>query len=230
MQRHPAHVGSGTDLPPHLTSSPVQLRAATLADFEAITDLIGHIDLKRRTDDIGPIFELIRTALATGQGGTGPFTHGSLHFVVAEHADHSGAIGLVRCGVASWTASLAVPSPIRNRLYSRIGNIQELAVAPEHRGRGIAHALLHRAEADHRAAGYDAIVLRHQREQTSFYTQAGYTSGSRLTLLLPGGLGRVSVPGAGWRWAVKPLVPPVSVVDIHGSPALTGLLSPRDPA
>ncbi len=228
MQSRSVRTDPRTDLAPYRSPLPVRLRAATLADFDVMADLIRLIDLNRHADELAPIFEILRDVLAAGRGGEGPFTHGSLHFVVADLADQGTPIGLIRCGVGSWTGELAVPAFIRSRLYSRIGNVQELAVAPGYQGRGIARALLRRIEEDHRDAGYDAMVLRHHREQTSFYTHAGYTSGSRLTLVLPNGLGTVSVPGQSWRWAVKPLAQTVAVANIQGRPALTGLLGPRD--
>ncbi|MFD5922717.1 GNAT family N-acetyltransferase [Kitasatospora sp. NPDC058201] len=211
-------------------SSSLRLRPATLTDFDAIADLIRLIDLQRRAEDLAPILEIMQGVLATGRGGIGPFTHGSLHILVADHAAIGTPIGLVRCGIGKWVQSLALPTSIPRRLYERIGNVQELAVAPEFRGQGIARALLSQAEEDHRKAGYDAVVLRHHREQTPFYRAMGYTSGSRLTLALPGGLGKVSIPGQGWRWAVKPVAPAVEVADIYGSPTLTGILALREGA
>lgn len=130
MQSSPAPIDPRTSQPSHCSPLPVRLRAATLADFEVMTDLIRLIDLNRRADELAPIFAILRDALATGRGGEGPFTHGSLHFVVADLADQGIPIGLVRCGAGLWTSELAAPASIRSRLYSRIGNVQELAVAP----------------------------------------------------------------------------------------------------
>ncbi|MFD9067552.1 GNAT family N-acetyltransferase [Kitasatospora purpeofusca] len=227
MQHRPVPARPTADRPPSLVPLPMRLRPATPGDFDAVADLARLIDLRRSAEDLAPSLEVVRETLATGAGDEGPFSHGPLHYVLAEFPDNGRPVGLARCGPGRWTVELDLPTFIRNKLYPRIGNVHELVVVPEYRGRGIARALLERVEEDHRRAGYDALVLRHHREQTSFYTHLGYTSGSRLVLELPDRLGRASVRGQGWRWAAKPLAPQVEVTDVHGSPVLTGLLAPH---
>ncbi|MFD9068427.1 GNAT family N-acetyltransferase [Kitasatospora purpeofusca] len=227
MQHDSVPARPTADRPPARPSLPLRLRPATPGDFDAVADLVRMIDLRRSADDLAPVLEIMQEMLTTGSGDDGPFSHGSLHFLLAELPDSAGPVGLARCGPSRWTLELDIPAFVRNRLYPRVGNVHELVVVPEHRGRGIARALLARVEEDHRRAGYDALVLRHDRGQTSLYTHLGYTSGSRLVLELPDALGRASVRKKGWRWAAKPLAPQVRVTDVHGSPVLTGLLAPH---
>ncbi|MFE7530558.1 GNAT family N-acetyltransferase [Kitasatospora sp. NPDC057542] len=211
----------------------VRIRLATPGDVDAVISLILLIDLHQSDEGLREVMAAVRdmiTQQATSMlptGHLGPdwnLSHGYNHVLIAEHEGHPA--GVVRCGPVPWIARHSeirrVPF-LAGRLMRRISAIGELAVLPELRGQGIARALVSRAEQDYRQAGFRAMSLRHDRDLTRFYTGLGYASASRLTLDVPA-LGRVHCIDRGWRHAVKPLMPPASVRDIHGVPVLTGMV------
>ncbi|MEV6212307.1 GNAT family N-acetyltransferase [Kitasatospora sp. NPDC051914] len=133
-------------------------------------------------------------------------------------------MGVARCGPTGWMVTgTEIPDLLRRPILRRINYVGELAVAPDHRNRGIARALLHQTEHDMCQAGYGALVLGHDRHLTRFYQRLGYTSARRLALdLAPWGHHVRS--NRRWWHTVKPLAPEVSLRTVYGSPVLTGLL------
>ncbi|MER7671279.1 GNAT family N-acetyltransferase [Kitasatospora sp. NPDC096128] len=212
----------------------LRIRPATPADADTVIDLMSHIDLHQRAEDLSQIFDTIRLLITTqttdlagrdAELGSGwRLSHGINHALIAEYDGNS--VGMVRCGPSPWLTENPQFKAIygmRRALTAKLSSIGELAVMPAYRKRGIASALLLQAEDDYRASGYRALTLQHDRSLTSFYTKLGYASASRLTLELPA-LGRVPRINRGWRQAVKALVNEASVVIVYGDPVLTGLL------
>ncbi|MFF5278879.1 GNAT family N-acetyltransferase [Streptomyces sp. 900116325] len=82
-------------------------------------------------------------------------------------------------------------------LIKRVSNIGTLAVHPAYRGRGIARSILSRVEEDFRRTGFVALTLRHEHDRKYFLGRHGYTSTSRLGMVLP----PVGLVNRGWRHA-----------------------------
>ncbi|MFE3559479.1 GNAT family N-acetyltransferase [Streptomyces sp. NPDC059193] len=204
------------------TRSGTRIRTATLADADTVVELASLVDLHL------PSGETPAAALAPMRGALtatndGPLSHRLNHFLIAETPDGL-AVGLIVCGPPNWIYQPGrVPGLARRRLAHRIATVHNLAVRPDHRRRGIAAELLRQTEGTFRDAGYAALTLRHDRSLTAFYERQGYTSSTRLSLMLPT-FGLITVNDRPWKHAFKNLAPEVAVTTIQGLPTITGLL------
>ncbi|MEU5958258.1 GNAT family N-acetyltransferase [Streptomyces sp. NPDC047525] len=198
-----------------------RIRTATAADADAVVELVSLVDLHLRADEAATALATMRYALTATDDG--PLSHQNNHFLLAET---SGGIpvGVVVCGPPYWIARPGRMSGlVRRRLVHRLSCVHNLAVRPEHRGHGIARALLRETEAAFRNAGYAALTLRHDRDLSAFYQRLGYTSATRLSLMLPP-LGLITLTDQGWKHAFKLLSPDASAANVQGLPTICGLL------
>ncbi|MEV6212919.1 GNAT family N-acetyltransferase [Kitasatospora sp. NPDC051914] len=199
------------------------IRPATPADADTLMALVLLVDLHRPAEETTAVHAEMHRAFTTDIPG-GPLSQGLNHALIAESPDGT-PLGAVCCGPAHWNQdNPQIPRGLRGPVMRRISTVHTLAVFPEHRGSGIARALLHRAEHDFRTAGFAALTLRHDRSLESFYRRLGYTSAPRLTLELPGTLGLVTQINRGWRHAIKPIANNAALRLVHGNPVLTGVL------
>ncbi|WP_030237774.1 GNAT family N-acetyltransferase [Streptomyces sp. NRRL S-350] len=192
----------------------IRLRSATVADKDAVAELVSLVDLHQPADKVSAVLDGMQQALQATEGEA--LSHSRVSFLIAEGPDGQ-QVGLAVCGLAKWMTE--APRVLRHQLIRRFATVQVLAVRPDSRQQGIARALLQQTEQSFREAGYQALTLRHGRELTSFYQKVGYTSAARLSLLLPAET-RLTLADRGWRQAFKILSPSVSTIERQGHPAI----------
>lgn len=181
---------------------------------------IQLIDLHLPAEELPGLFATIRATLRH-QGG--PLSHGLHHYLFAENPDGT-PVAAIHCGPPLWIfRNPAIYPHMQAKLVERVSCIDTLAVHPDHRCSGIASSLLGRVEEDFRNAGFVALTLRHEHGKRHFFTRRGYTSASRLAMILPP-VGLVTQANPGWRQAVKPLTDEVSFTAVQGLHAATGFL------
>jgi GNAT superfamily N-acetyltransferase len=203
------------------TPSPdITIRHVRECDAERLFELIQLIDLHLPAEELLGRFATIRDTLRH-EGG--PLSHGLHHYLFAESPDGT-PVAAIHCGPPLWIFKNPALYPhMQRKLVERVSCIDTLAVHPDYRGRGIASSLLRRVEEDFRNAGFVALTLRHEHGKRHFFTRHGYTSASRLAMILPP-VGLVTQANPGWRQAVKPLTDEVSFTTVQGLHAATGLL------
>ncbi|WP_327411220.1 GNAT family N-acetyltransferase (plasmid) [Streptomyces sp. NBC_01281] len=129
-------------------------------------------------------------------------------------------VGALFASYPDWAVEhpLARRSPgLTERLARRALLVYGVAVAPEHRGQGIARLLLTEAEQRARAVGYRMTTLIHTPDLAPFYERLGYVTARHVTIAMPdAAMGLTQL----WPYmtAVKPLVPGVRVRDLPGAP------------
>ncbi|MFF9158350.1 GNAT family N-acetyltransferase [Streptomyces sp. NPDC014846] len=201
------------------TSPAITIRPVRADELDTYFDLTLLVDLHVPADLLPDLKNTIALALRDERG---PFSHAFNHFLFAETTDGT-PIAAVHVGPGRWMLDRQIPNRLRRTLVERVSNIDTIAVHPDHRGQGIATRILDRVEDDFRQAGYRALTLRHEHDKKRFFTARGYTSLPRLAVdLPPTGLFTRAEPG--WKFAVKPLDPTVTLTTQRGLTTLTGLL------
>ncbi|MFJ8752020.1 GNAT family N-acetyltransferase [Streptomyces sp. NPDC102441] len=153
----------------------------------------------------------------------GRLTHGDCLCLIATVGGQ--IVGALMASPPNWTER----HPLRGELVRSVLYIGGVAVAHDHRDRGIASTLLCAAEQHSRSAGLRLLTLEHPSALTGFYARHGYTAGQdRLLVALPGGVQVRKMPGH--QTAVKPLAFGVGIAQVPGAPAgiVTGLLKGCD--
>ncbi|MFD7867014.1 GNAT family N-acetyltransferase [Streptomyces sp. NPDC059783] len=198
----------------------ITIRPVRTDELDTFFDLTLLVDLHLAADELPALKVTFRAALHLPSG---PFSHGLHHFLVAESTDKV-LVAAIHVGPAHWMLSPQLPAFVQHTLVKRIGNIDTIAVHPDHRHQGIAARLLARVESDFRRAGYRALALRHEHDKKTFFTAHGFTTLPRLVVDLQpfGGLFKQQAPG--WKHAVKPLDPSITFTSQRGLTAVSGLL------
>ncbi|MFI1700434.1 GNAT family N-acetyltransferase [Streptomyces bobili] len=205
-----------TTMPPH----DITIRPIRASEADKHFELIQLVDLHTPAEELPGLFAALRGTLRD-EGG--PLSHGLHHHLFADSPDGT-PVASIHCGPPLWIfRNPAIYPHMQRKLVERVSCIDTLAVHPDYRGRGIASSLLRRAEEDFRNAGFVALTLRHEHDKRHFFTRHGYTSASRLAMILPP-FGLVTQANPGWRQAVKPLTDDVSFTTVQGLHAATGFL------
>ncbi|MFD5079528.1 GNAT family N-acetyltransferase [Streptomyces sp. NPDC058371] len=203
-----------------LPSRDITIRPVRASEADTHIELTQLVDLHTPAEELPGLFAALRASLRH-EGG--PLSHGLHHYLFAESSDGT-PVASIHCGPPLWIFhNSAIYPHMRAQLIERVSCIDTIAVHPDYRGRGIASRLLHRAEEDFRNAGFVALTLRHEHDKRHFFTRHGYTTASRLTMILPP-VGLVTQANPGWRHAVKPLTDDVSFTTVQGLHAATGFL------
>ncbi|CAL9677086.1 hypothetical protein SUDANB105_08014 [Streptomyces sp. enrichment culture] len=204
----------------HAHTPAVTIRPVRADGLDTYFDLTLLVDLHLPPHQLPALKNTVAAALSA-EGG--PFSHGVNHFLFAETTDGT-PVGAVHVGPGLWMLDPQIPARIRRTLTHRVSTIDTIAVHPDYRRQGIATRILARVETDFRHAGYRALTLRHEHHNKRFFTAHGYTTLPRLAVdLAPAGLFTHHAPG--WKYAIKPLDPTVTLTVQRGYTTLTGLLN-----
>ncbi|MCX4682069.1 GNAT family N-acetyltransferase [Streptomyces sp. NBC_01433] len=192
----------------------VRIARARYRDLEAVTSLLSLVNPGQ------PVPDLVGVALSFPPGR---LTHGDCLCLIARVDGR--IVGALMASPPNWTET----HPLRGELVRSVLYIGGVAVAPDHRGKGIASALLRAAEQHSRSAGLRLLTLEHPSALTRFYTRHGYTAGQDCLLVaLPNGVQVRRMPGH--QTAVKPLTLAVRIAQVPGAPAgiVSGLIEGCD--
>ncbi|MFI9018729.1 GNAT family N-acetyltransferase [Streptomyces griseus] len=149
-------------------------------------------------------------------------THGPALCLTAQprRSTHQSPVGALFASYPDWAAQhpLVQQRPHLTEILNRRALlVYGLAVAPQHRRKGIARALLAETEQRSRAVGYRMITLLHTPDLAPFYQHLGYTTARHITIAMPGSAMGLTQP-LPYMTAVKPLVPTVRVRHLPNAP------------
>jgi GNAT superfamily N-acetyltransferase len=164
--------------------------------------------------------------------GSPPFTHGPAMCLTAYTTDSNRPVGALVASPPEWafTHPLTVASPWLSKLLQHsVLCINGVAVRPDHRGLGVARALIDSAERRARRAGFGLAILEHERHMnlTGFYQRLGYTvADNRLIVAVPASELLCQQLPRRYKIAAKPLTAGTRVLTVPGAPApvISGLL------
>jgi GNAT superfamily N-acetyltransferase len=168
------------------------VRRATLADREAITDLIAESARQLSKNEYTD--KQIEGAIATVFGVDTDLIHDGTYFV----ADQNGT--LIGCGGWSKRKTLFGGDQFSNRDAGMLdpstepAKIRAFFVHPAHARKGVARAILDTCEREAREQGFHALELMATLPGVRFYEACGYSKEGNFDLKLPDGVKLELVP------------------------------------
>ena len=168
------------------------VRKATLADREAITDLIAESARQLSKNEYTD--KQIEGAIATVFGVDTDLIHDGTYFV----ADQNGT--LIGCGGWSKRKTLFGGDQFSNRDAGTLdpatepAKIRAFFVHPAHARKGVARAILDACEREAKEQGFHALELMATLPGVKFYEACGYSKEGNFDLKLPDGVKLELVP------------------------------------